>query len=179
MQSSTLRARAGAGARPLALKPRMHMRNVPRAAMMPLCRAHQQQQQRPLASPFRHHYQQQQQQHQQQQHQHQTHHRSSSSSSSSSGSSGVRASALKRSGSGRFDPIGDVQRELGMQSNQINPEVREAVERAVESSGYRLTVGEAAARAGVKLADADAALKALAYDSLGHLEVQRCCIVLC
>jgi hypothetical protein len=68
--------------------------------------------------------------------------------------------------------VRDFKRELGMQTNRLNPEVRERVERAVEALGYRATVGEVAARAGVKLSEADEALKALAYDALGHLEVR-------
>jgi hypothetical protein len=80
---------------------------------------------------------------------------------------------LSRSGSLKFDPIGDVQRELGMQSNRLDPDLRERVEAAIEGLGYRGTVGEVAARAGASIADADRALKALAYDALGHLEVGR------
>lgn len=58
-----------------------------------------------------------------------------------------------------------------MQTNRLDPDVRDRVEAAVEALGYRATVGEVAARAGVKLSEADEALKALAYDALGHLEV--------
>ncbi|KAI8474841.1 MAG: hypothetical protein J3K34DRAFT_517921 [Monoraphidium minutum] len=65
----------------------------------------------------------------------------------------------------------DFQRELGMQSNRLDADIRERVEGAIEGLGYRATVGDVAARAGVKLSEADAALKALAYDALGHLEV--------
>lgn len=60
-----------------------------------------------------------------------------------------------------------------MQSNQLAPQLRDAVEAAIARLGYRVTVGQVAAAAGVKLSDAEAALKALAYDSLGNLEV-RC-----
>lgn len=49
--------------------------------------------------------------------------------------------------------------------------MREKVERAVESLQFRATVGDVAAKAGVKLADADRALKALATDSLATLKV--------
>jgi len=80
--------------------------------------------------------------------------------------------ALKRSNSGTFDPLKEFQRELGMQSNRLNPETRERVEAAIEALGYRATVGDVAARAGVKISEADEALKALAYDALGHLEVR-------
>lgn len=58
-----------------------------------------------------------------------------------------------------------------MQSNQLPVELRERVEKAIAALDYRVTVGEVAARAGVKLADADKALKAIAYDSLANLEV--------
>ncbi|GBF97383.1 hypothetical protein Rsub_11030 [Raphidocelis subcapitata] len=81
--------------------------------------------------------------------------------------------ALPRSPSGAFDPLRDFQRELGMQSNRLDPDIRERVEGAIEALGWRATVGEVAARAGVKLSEADGALKALAYDSLGHLEVSK------
>ena len=60
-----------------------------------------------------------------------------------------------------------------MQTNRLEPRVLEAVERAVEALGFRATVGDAAARAGVKVSEADAALKALAYDAGGHLEVSN------
>lgn len=77
---------------------------------------------------------------------------------------------LNRSGS--MGPLRDFQRELGMQSNRLNPDIRERVEGAIEALGYRATVGDVAARAGVKVSEADEALKALAYDALGHLEVR-------
>jgi hypothetical protein len=58
-----------------------------------------------------------------------------------------------------------------MQSNQLPAELRERVESAIAALDYRVTVGQVAARAGVKLSDADKALKAIAYDSLAALEV--------
>ncbi|KAF8060028.1 hypothetical protein HT031_004966 [Scenedesmus sp. PABB004] len=69
------------------------------------------------------------------------------------------------------NPVAAIKAELGMQSNQLDADLREGVERAVAGLGYRVTVGQVAARAGVKVSDADRALKALAYDSLAHLEV--------
>ena len=48
------------------------------------------------------------------------------------------------------------------------------MEDAVESLGGRVTVGEVAARAGVRLNEAEAALNALAADSLGTLQVNTC-----
>lgn len=64
-----------------------------------------------------------------------------------------------------------VKAELGVQSAQLEPGLREAVEVAVRDSRYRAVVGEVAARAGVKLEEAETALKALAYDSGAVLEV--------
>jgi hypothetical protein len=65
------------------------------------------------------------------------------------------------------------QKELGIQSNKLQPDVKERVEAAIAALGYRVTVGDVAARAGVSIAQADEALKALAYDSLGNLEVSQ------
>jgi ribosomal protein S25 len=58
-----------------------------------------------------------------------------------------------------------------MQSNQLDADVKERVEKAIAKLGFRVTVGQIAAAAGVKLSEAEQALKALAYDSLGNLEV--------
>lgn len=71
------------------------------------------------------------------------------------------------------NPLDALRKELGVQSNRLDPAQREAVESAITALGGRVTVGQVAARAGVRLADADAALKALAYDSLAHLEVRN------
>ncbi len=70
-----------------------------------------------------------------------------------------------------MDPVKALKKELGVQSNRLDAQIKERVERAIDSLGYRVTVGDVAARAGVKLSEAEEALKALAYDSLGHLEV--------
>jgi hypothetical protein len=65
-----------------------------------------------------------------------------------------------------------LERELGVQSASLDPRVREAVEAAIERSpGRRLTAGDTAAAAGVSLRQADACLRALAYDCLASLEV--------
>jgi hypothetical protein len=65
-----------------------------------------------------------------------------------------------------------LERELGVQSASLDPRLREAVERAVERAPERrVTAGDAAAAAGVPLADADRALRTLAYDCLATLEV--------
>ena len=72
-----------------------------------------------------------------------------------------------------FDPMKAFKKELGIQSNRLDQDVKERVERAIAALGYRVTVGDVAARAGVKVSEADEALKALAYDSLGALEVSE------
>jgi len=65
-----------------------------------------------------------------------------------------------------------LERELGVQSASLDPRVREAVEAAIERApGRRLTAGDAAAAAGASLREADACLRALAYDCLASLEV--------
>ncbi|KAG2434769.1 hypothetical protein HXX76_007654 [Chlamydomonas incerta] len=69
------------------------------------------------------------------------------------------------------NPVELVKREAGLQSNRLDPDLRERVESAVERLGGRVTVGDVAARAGVKLAQADEALKALAYDTAAALQV--------
>ena len=69
--------------------------------------------------------------------------------------------------------MGALQKELGLQSTKIPADIRQRVEQAMERLGYRATVGDVAATAGVKLSEAEQALKALAYDSLGALEVPR------
>lgn len=82
----------------------------------------------------------------------------------------ARASASS-SGASSFNPVEVVRREAGLQSNRLKPEVRERVEDAVENLGRRVTVGDVAARTGLKLSEADEALKALAYDTLAAMEV--------
>lgn len=51
--------------------------------------------------------------------------------------------------------------------------MRERVQTAIESLGYRVTAGDVVARAGVKLSEADEALQALSCDSQGALEVSE------
>ncbi|KXZ54783.1 hypothetical protein GPECTOR_4g853 [Gonium pectorale] len=74
-------------------------------------------------------------------------------------------------GGGWVSPVELVRREAGLQSNRLEGALRERVEAAVERLGGRVTVGDVAARAGVKLAEADEALKALAYDTAASLQV--------
>lgn len=64
-----------------------------------------------------------------------------------------------------------VKRELGLQSNKLDAALKDKTEAAIETLGFRVTVGDVAAAAGVTIAQADSALKALAYDSLAALEV--------
>lgn len=70
------------------------------------------------------------------------------------------------------NPVELVKREAGLQSNRLPVELREAVEGAVEALGGRVTAGDVAARAGVKLRDATDALQALAYDTQASLKVR-------
>lgn len=70
-----------------------------------------------------------------------------------------------------MNPVDIVKREVGLQSNRLDQEVRDRVEKAIEQLGGRVTVGDVAAKAGIKLSEADECLKALAYDTLGVLEV--------
>ena len=49
--------------------------------------------------------------------------------------------------------------------------MREAVESALEALGGRVTVGDVAGRAGVRVSEAEQALNALAADCQGTLEV--------
>lgn len=72
-----------------------------------------------------------------------------------------------------WNPVEVVKREQGLQSNKLPTELREKVSSAVEELRFRVTVGDVAARAGVKLQDADDTLKALAYDSQATLEVSE------
>eukprot|EP00200_Dunaliella_tertiolecta_P005458 CAMPEP_0202338920 /NCGR_PEP_ID=MMETSP1126-20121109/1004_1 /ASSEMBLY_ACC=CAM_ASM_000457 /TAXON_ID=3047 /ORGANISM="Dunaliella tertiolecta, Strain CCMP1320" /LENGTH=527 /DNA_ID=CAMNT_0048929397 /DNA_START=20 /DNA_END=1603 /DNA_ORIENTATION=- len=69
------------------------------------------------------------------------------------------------------NPAAVIKREQSLQSNRLNSDVRERVEAAVEGLGYRVTAGDVAARAGVKVAEADEALQALTFDTEGALEV--------
>lgn len=58
-----------------------------------------------------------------------------------------------------------------LESLKLGQAVRNSVQDAVESLGGRVTVGDVAARAGVKISEAEEALNALAADSSGTLEV--------
>lgn len=59
------------------------------------------------------------------------------------------------------------------QTVQLDASVRRAVEDAIDSRNYRVTVGDVAATAGIKTSQAEEALRALAADSLATLSVSR------
>ena len=89
---------------------------------------------------------------------------------------GDRASSSVGAGSSStaaafINPADIVKREVGLQSNRLDQEVKDRVEKAIEQLGGRVTAGDVAAKAGVKLSEADECLKALAYDTLAVLEV--------
>ena len=58
-----------------------------------------------------------------------------------------------------------------LESLKLGQRVRKSVQDAVEGLGGRVTVGDVAARAGVKLGEAEEALSALAADAGGTIEV--------
>ena len=64
-----------------------------------------------------------------------------------------------------------LENEKQLESTKLPSDVRKKVEWAVELQGHRVTVGDVSGKAGVTLAEAEDALKALAADSLGTLEV--------
>ncbi|KAF6251928.1 hypothetical protein COO60DRAFT_1674245 [Scenedesmus sp. NREL 46B-D3] len=85
--------------------------------------------------------------------------------SSSSSRSSTAAHAARSDGpssSDGFNPLQALQKELGMQSNKLDADIKERVEKAISKLGYRVTLSEA-----------EQVLKALAYDSLGNLEVSQ------
>lgn len=65
-----------------------------------------------------------------------------------------------------------------LESLKLSQAVRNSVQDAVEGLGGRVTVGDVAARAGVKISQAEEALNALAADAGGTLEVQTLCCTL-
>eukprot|EP00897_Mesotaenium_endlicherianum_P000429 jgi/Mesen1/10387/ME000081S09773 len=58
-----------------------------------------------------------------------------------------------------------------VESDRLPPTLRETTMKAVEALGGRVTVGDVAARAGIQVTEAEKALKALASDTGGFLEV--------
>lgn len=64
-----------------------------------------------------------------------------------------------------------------MESDKLPSEVRKRAMDAVDSSGRRVTIGDVASKAGLKLNEAQRALQALAADTDGFLEVIFPCIM--
>jgi hypothetical protein len=58
-----------------------------------------------------------------------------------------------------------------LEISKIDGKLREKVESAIDRLGSSVTVGDVAATAGVTIADAEAALNALAADCQGTLQV--------
>jgi hypothetical protein len=66
---------------------------------------------------------------------------------------------VSRNNGSSWNPVEVVKREQGLQSNRLPADLKEKVEAAVESLEFRVTPGDVAAKAGVKLADAESALQ--------------------
>jgi len=64
-----------------------------------------------------------------------------------------------------------IKAEQKLASPRLPGNIRDKICKAIEDLGFRVTVGDIAGRAGVTLEEAEEALKALASDSLGTLEV--------
>lgn len=58
-----------------------------------------------------------------------------------------------------------------VETDLLPKDVRERAMRAVDSFGGRVTIGDVASKAGLKLGEAERALQALAADTSGFLEV--------
>ena len=58
-----------------------------------------------------------------------------------------------------------------MESDKLPTDVRKRAMEAVDECGLRVTVGDVASRAGLKVTEAQKALQALAADTDGFLEV--------
>lgn len=58
-----------------------------------------------------------------------------------------------------------------VESDKLPPDVRNRAMEAIDSSGRRVTIGDVASKAGLKLDEAQKALQALAADTGGFLEV--------
>ena len=68
-----------------------------------------------------------------------------------------------------------------VESDKLPTDVRKRAMDAVDSFGGRVTIGDVASRAGLKLNEAQRALQALAADTNGFLEVIviRVCVMVC
>lgn len=71
--------------------------------------------------------------------------------------------------------LDNVKAEQKLESTRIDSKTRESVISAIQSLKNRVTVGDVAGLAGVSLRKAEEALKALAADSSGTLEVSHGC----
>lgn len=61
-----------------------------------------------------------------------------------------------------------------METDKLPSDVRKRAMEAVDACGGRVTIGDVASRAGLKLNEAQRALQALAADTNGFLEVKPC-----
>lgn len=65
-----------------------------------------------------------------------------------------------------------------MESDNLLSDVRKRTMEAVDACGGRVTIGDVASRAGLKLNEAQKALQALAADTNGFLEVHMTDVVI-
>lgn len=77
----------------------------------------------------------------------------------------VKAASIDKVSGGAIKPGGLVE------SDKLPTDVRKRAMEAVDECGLRVTVGDVASRAGLKVTEAQKALQALAADTDGFLEV--------
>ncbi|CAK9198693.1 unnamed protein product [Sphagnum troendelagicum] len=77
--------------------------------------------------------------------------------------------ALKADGARDFSPALKLAKSI--QTDSLPPFVRDSTMRAIDTLGGRVTVGDVASQAGLKVTEAEKALQALAADAGGFLEV--------
>ncbi len=77
--------------------------------------------------------------------------------------------ALKADGARDFSPALKLAKSI--QTDSLPPFVRDSTMRAIDALGGRVTVGDVASQAGLKVTEAEKALQALAADAGGFLEV--------
>ncbi|XP_073062782.1 uncharacterized protein At5g03900, chloroplastic-like [Primulina eburnea] len=85
----------------------------------------------------------------------------------------ITASSSSGSGGGNDDVVttSDIRPGGRVESDKLPKDVRERAMAAIDSSGRRVTIGDVASKAGLKLSEAQKALQALAADTNGFLEV--------
>lgn len=85
----------------------------------------------------------------------------------------ITASSSSGSGSSNADVVTTSASRPGgrVESDKLPKDVRERAMAAIDSSGRRVTIGDVASKAGLKLSEAQKALQALAADANGFLEV--------